>query len=305
MDPFSEMFEANNPYKWVSLFYSVTLTAVSTPLLYLVIMFQRENPYSTLLHHILSNILGVGILNNIFVHIPFILLYSFGHFSQPTCYLILIIQGSFTIQVLLLTNILMIVRYIFTFILKNPAAVHHDFWKTFIFIFTFLSGIITQTTYSLFPGNNPSHFYICSGMIPINYNKSHNKVNYGIFGLMFFTICSHAVLGLRIKLYDLTQGSNRVLANLTTELKGEKYNILNISYQLIIVMSYMIVLMPVVKVVSMNLSSFQTFPAYLWMYLYHLYAMQTFELISLIILFAKNSQLLFFVIRNLQSILTL
>ena len=301
MNPFFDMFDNNNPYKWVSLTYSIIATTVSTPLLYLVIMFQKENPYTTLLHQILSNILGVAILNNIFVHIPFVLLYIFGPFPQLTCYLILIIQGSLTIQALLLVNIMMITRYIFTFILKNPAAVHHDFWRTFIFVFTFLSGIIVQTTYSVLPGNNPGHFYICSGIIPINYNKSNNKINYGIFVLMFFTLCSHAVLGLRIKLYDWTKGSAKVLANLKTELKSGNYNILNITYQMIIVMSYMIVLMPLVKIVSMNLTSFQTFPAYVWLYLYHLYAMQSFELLSLTILFMKNSQLFVFVIRNIQS----
>jgi hypothetical protein len=120
---------------------------------------------------------------------------------------------------------------------------------------------------------------------------------------MFFTLCTHAVLGLRLKLW--TKGSPKATAYISTDFKSEKYNILNITYQLIIVMSYMMVLMPFVKVVSMTLTSFETFPTYLWMYLYHLYAMQSFELLSITLLFMKNYHLLLFVFRNLQEIFRL
>ena len=44
MNPFFDMFDNNNPYKWVSLTYSIIATTVSTPLLYLVIMFQNRKP---------------------------------------------------------------------------------------------------------------------------------------------------------------------------------------------------------------------------------------------------------------------
>ena len=67
MNPFFELFENSNPYKLVSLCYSIILTAALTPLLCLVILFQKDNPYTTLLHQIVSNILGVAILNNIIV----------------------------------------------------------------------------------------------------------------------------------------------------------------------------------------------------------------------------------------------
>ena len=70
MNPFFELFENSNPYKLVSLCYSIILTAALTPLLCLVILFQKHNPYTTLLHQIVSNILGVAILNNIIVNIP-------------------------------------------------------------------------------------------------------------------------------------------------------------------------------------------------------------------------------------------
>ena len=144
----------------------------------------------------------------------------------------------------------------FCFHSEEPRAVHHDFWRVFIFIFTFFGGILVQTTYSLLPGNNPSHFYICSGIIPNNYNQSKIKVNYGLLLLMLMTICVHVVLGIKTKLYNWTKGTPKALVNLANELKHEKYNIVTLTYQIIIALSFVIVLLPIFKVVSMNLTSF-------------------------------------------------
>ena len=82
MNPFQEMFETNNPYKWICLVYSITILAAITPLLCLVIHFLNENPYTTLVQQVFSIIIGVTIATNILIHIPLILLYILGPFSQ-------------------------------------------------------------------------------------------------------------------------------------------------------------------------------------------------------------------------------
>ena len=300
-NPFFEMYETNNPYKWICLVYSVICMAAITPILYLVIQFQNENPYTTLVQQVFSSMLGVALSVNISVHIPFVLLYIFGPFSQLACDLLLNAQSVLIVQLLLLANVLMIIRYIFTFILKNPVAVQQGFWKIFIFIWTFLVAILTQTTFFLLPGNNPSQFYTCSGQIPINYNKLNNKVNYAFFIIAVFTLCCQPLLGLRIKLFNLKKGPTKLLMKETI---SETYDVLNISFQVIITLIFLINLTPLFKIVSLNLTSFQTYPAYLWMYLHHLFATQTLYLLSLAVLM-KNSRLLTYVIRNFQEVLRL
>ena len=65
----------------------------------------------------------------------------------------------------------------------------------------------------------------------------------------------------------------------------------------------MIVIIPFFEACSLDLTSFQTFPSYLWMYLQHLCVMQTFDFLTLGLLLVKDSQLLAFVIHNLQEVL--
>ena len=74
-----------------------------------------------------------------------------------------------------------------------------------------------------------------------------------------------------------------------------------ITYQIIIAVCYFAILMPLIKTLTMNLTSFQKCPEYLWMFWYYMGSMQTFELITLSILFVKNSQLVKFVERSLQE----
>ena len=301
MNDFSEMFETNNPYKWVCLVYSIILFITLTPLLYLVIMFQNENPYTTLLQQFLSSILLVAILMNIFGHIPFTLLYIIGPFSQQTCNLLLVSYTSFGVQLLLHTNFLILTRYIFTCILRNPAAVHHDFWRLFIFIWTFLVAFLSQITLFLLPGNNPNMYYVCSGKIPMNYNSLNKKYDYPFFTIICLTLCCHAFLEIKIKLYLRNKNFQNNVTILTQAKISESYDILNITYQIIIAACYFAILMPLIKTLSMNLISFQEFPKYLLMYWYYMGSMQSFELITLTILFVKNSQLVKFVKRSVQE----
>jgi hypothetical protein len=301
MNPFSEMYEANNPYKWMFLIFSIVLTAAVTPIMYLVIQFQNENPYTTLIQQILSSMIGAAILINILVHIPLILLYIVGPFSQQICNLLLSTQTGLTMQLLLLANVLMITRYLFIFVLKNPVAVHHDFWRLFFFIWTFLFAILMQFTFFLLPGNNPVQFYVCSGEIPRNYNKLNNKVNYSFLLLSVFTFLCQPLLRLQIQLYNWTKGSQKSLMKET----NETYDILNIRFQFFITLIYMILLTPIFKIWTLNLISFQVFPTYLWMYLQHLLLTQIFQLLSLTVKKIKNSQLYSFVVRNLKEVLRL
>ena len=232
MNPFQEMFETNNPYKLICLVYSITILAAITPLLCLVIQFLNENPYTTLVQQVFSIIIGVTIATNILIHIPLILLYILGPFSQQTCDLIFIAHGSLAIQLLLLANILIISRYMFTFILKNPLAIQQNFWGLYIVLWTFLVGIFIQRSFFWLPGTNPNHFYICSGTMPLDYNSVNNKVNYAFFILTIFTILCNVVLGLKIKLYDWNKQSQNLLSPVII---SENYDILSNAIQIIYV----------------------------------------------------------------------
>ena len=153
----SEIFE-NSLSKCFALAYCIILTIFTTPIMYLIILYEQDNPYRILLNQLVTSIAYLGITYNLSVHLIHIVLYAWGPLHPSICYLSLILQGTFTFQLCLLMNAVMIVRYLFTFHIKNPTAVQHDFWVMFITSWAFILAFLVQTIFAFWPGKNPVHF---------------------------------------------------------------------------------------------------------------------------------------------------
>ena len=106
---FVSMYE-NNLSKIFGLIFAITVSIVRTPLVYLVILYEKENPYKTLLSQVFCNILTIGISYVILVEIPD---YIYGRRPEFICYFEIILRGGITIHQLILANAVIIVRYIF------------------------------------------------------------------------------------------------------------------------------------------------------------------------------------------------
>ena len=143
---FTHIFE-NTFSKWISITFSILVTLISTPIIYLVIKYEEDNQFRILMNQLISSICMLAILFNCTVRLLIILLYIIGPLPEFVCVLIVTLHGGFTIQLILLLNCIIVVRYLFTFYIKNPPATQHDFWMLFLSIWSLGFGIVSQSAY--------------------------------------------------------------------------------------------------------------------------------------------------------------
>ena len=296
------MYE-NNPSKIIGLIFAIAVSIVTTPLVYLVILYEKENPYKTLLSQVFCNILTIGIFYVILVEIPDYALYIYGPLPECICYVEIMLRGGITIQQLILTNAVIIVRYIFLFHVKNPTATQHDYWTLFLVVWSLACAIVSSTVFLFLPGNNPNYFYICLGKIPNTHKNSKTKTNILLIVIILVTLIIHVILGSKMKVYYKKQKLETILtlaptANVSTVVHSNKYNLYTVTTHLIGLAAYLIFYVPAFQIQYEDLKSFENYPSFLWIYIFHFYSIQTFTILFLVILFRKNKPLTKFVKRR-------
>ena len=104
-------------------------------------------------------------------------------------------------QAMFLLDAIVITKYIFVFVLKNPVAIQEGYFLTFINISTFIISFISQCVYMWFPGRNPMVFYICIRRFPISQIPLDTpiKPNLPLLAVMAFTILSHIIAGFKLR----------------------------------------------------------------------------------------------------------
>lgn len=115
------MFE-DQPIKYFAIATSVLGILMTSPLLFLIISFERSNHNRTLINQLLSSMIWHGIGWNLVIQVPIIIRYLVGPFPRAICHLDIIMRNLFTMQGLFFLDSMILVRYIFIFHLKNPTA---------------------------------------------------------------------------------------------------------------------------------------------------------------------------------------
>ena len=282
----------------MGLLYSLTVTVITIPLLYRVLLFEKENPYRTLLNQLNSKAIQLGIVLIVGTELLAYALYIFGPLNKILCEIEILLRSCLTIQQLLIFNAILIVRYIFLFHIKNPTSTQDDYWTLFLSIWSFGIGITGSIVFLILPGNNPNYFYICLGEIPSNHKNSKTKVNTFLMLLIFVTVMVHIVLGSKIKIFEKQEIFRSSSANFSKNKKSDKYNIFTVSSHLATMAAYLTFYFPAYKIQILDLQSFDKFPNYIWIYIFHLYSIQTFAIIFLIIHLIKNKPLFEFTKRQ-------
>ena len=287
----------NNITKILGLVYAITVSAIITPLVYLVTLFERQNPLRILLSQLFSKIIFIGILFVIFVEVPNYFIYIVGPLPEFMCSIEIVLRAAFTISILILLNAILIARYIFLFHTKNPTATQHDYWTHFLSIWSLGVGIITEIVFLLMPGKNPNYFYICLGKIPENHEMAKPKQNLPLLLTIFVTVCLHIVFGVKLKMSERKESNEVTLNNSVVKSKSKMIDLVSLSLHLAGLIAYMIIYFPAFKIQAMDLRSFNEYPNFVWMYVFHLGSVQTFEVLLLASLLGKNEKLYKFVKR--------
>ena len=99
---------------------------------------------------------------------------------------------------MLFLNMIMIIRYIFIFCLRNPAGFRDDYWSVFLKLWVMLFSWISVITAEVSIQGDSYHVQICSGFVA-NHLKSQRTTLNVIVGVC--TLLIHVVISVKIHLY--------------------------------------------------------------------------------------------------------
>ena len=202
---YSGLFE-NRSSKIFFVLVSFVIDLVNIALAYGVIWYDH---FGVDLKRTLMNKLVTSICWAAIIDVPLIQLFEIPRYfwgPQPAifCFVQSFLKNSIKWQILLLLDASVLARYIFIFWLKNPSAVHDDFWSVFINLW--IAGLSVISNFVLFSrpgGKMPIHYYVCANVDPAL--ESHLPSSGGFIDV--FSILLHLLIKVRITWYT----SNKVV----------------------------------------------------------------------------------------------
>ena len=307
-----EGMEITEPYKLhagkvFAILFSILGGLIVNPILYLIIKYEKEKHYRTLINQLLSVLIYNVIVLSVVIQCIQLYRYSVGSLHWIFCSLDVLLRPITTMLDFLLLDAICLVRYIFIFHLKNPNAMQDDFWKQFIVIWVIGFSFLINFTYYLLPGSYPNFYYLCLGAIPKNHDYKNVKTNGPLILLLLVTMLLHIFAALRYQVYKYKEKyfvSNQItvqqrmfclhvdktsIANFTTNISGVIY-LLMISY------------VPN-KINVTNPIEFNTYPEYLWLYAFDLCLSPINGIFSIMVLMYKTPQLINYCQREMSEIL--
>ena len=167
IDYFAGLYETR-PIKVFAVVLSVASTIIYIPLFSIIIYFVKfgSDQNQTILTKLYSSGSYCAIHWFVVVQIPESIRYIFGPLSTWFCYYHFILKNAVSIQLLLYSDVITVLRYLFIFKLKNPSGFSEGFWTLFLNIWITAFSYLTQFVLALQPGRQPLNFFICSGLDP-------------------------------------------------------------------------------------------------------------------------------------------
>ena len=164
-DYFAGVYE-NRPFKVFAIILSIVGSIIVLPFLLGTIWNERFGCEEK--RTVINNITGLLALS-LAVYISTvqpleIFRYLYGPLPAFFCFWFHVFRNAVTLQLAMLLDLIIIIRYLFVFWLKNPGNFYDNFWTVFIHIWTFGFCLITQWMVLYLPGNKPLLVCFCSGI---------------------------------------------------------------------------------------------------------------------------------------------
>jgi hypothetical protein len=197
---FFSIINVNDTFKIISITFAILMMAALLPFLAGIVWFER---FGSDKKRTLINMLVVSIILTVFqcgclVQTIDIIRYLSGPWSEVFCLMQAILRSSLISDFLLYYDAIIIIRYLYIFILKNPAAFQDEFWYRFINIWIKSFSLIFQGAWHILAIRQPIGFYICCGRDPSLDNPRSTRV-YG--GIEIFSLLLHMLVYIKIKRY--------------------------------------------------------------------------------------------------------
>ena len=163
-----------------------------TPFLYTIVWYERfgsEHP-RTLLNQLVASTCWNGIIHNILFVPLSIFIDFFGKMSYRFCQFNFLLKNSTMSHLLLMLAVIIFVKYISIYKLKNPTELLNDFWCFYLNILFIFLAVVFQTAVTVLPGVNPIYFHICTGKNPMKLKTGQGKINLPLLGIVVFGFVS-------------------------------------------------------------------------------------------------------------------
>ena len=146
--------------KIFAILFSIIGGLIVNPILCLIIKYERDKHYRTLINQLLSVLIYNVIILPVLLQCLKLYHYSVGSMHWFFCFLDVFLKPIAIMLDFLLLDAMCIVQYMFIFHLKNPNGMQDDFWKRFLIIWVIAFAFLVNVTYYILPGSNPNFYYI-------------------------------------------------------------------------------------------------------------------------------------------------
>jgi hypothetical protein len=180
--------------------FTILSSLLIIPLCYGIIWFERNNHFRTLINQLVASICWYQIVW-ICIHNVTLLLRMNGPGGSFQCSLEVVVINVLGMQAMLLLDAIVVSKYIFVFVLKNPVAIHEGYFLYFINISTLMVSFVSQCIYSWLPGRNPTLYYFCIREFPVDQipMDAPVKPNLPLLTVLAFSVCCHIIIGLKLQ----------------------------------------------------------------------------------------------------------
>jgi hypothetical protein len=307
VDYFASVYE-NRPFTTVALIFSSISSIILLPFL-LGIAWRERYGGSDVKRVVINNIIGSTVWTIIIYFMTVqpleIFRYLFGPLPESFCFFFNVLKDTLTLQMNLLFDCVIVIRYLFIFKLKNPGAFYDGFWTAFVL--AWISGfcLITQWLVHYLPGQQLLRIQFCSGIDlsnePLQSGPKKNAL------MRFFITCSVLLLVAMCARIERFRRKDHI----PTTWSGNQKSLFLVAIEDKFLSSYLIYLliitnMSIGNVLVAKINSLQPYeanlyPNYLYVIVYQL--ISPIELVASVVLvyYAKHKKLISNLISELKE----
>jgi hypothetical protein len=195
MDTSSDIL-VNSNSKTVAIVFSIVSVLILTPLLLSIIRYERNKHHRTLINQLMASTIWTATVWNLTIQPLAIYRTALGPMKyEIICRVNSVLRNSLPMHGLLLLDATMVVKFVFSFHMKNPTAVQDDFWNRFLNLGIFCLSVLSQIVHVALPGRDAQNFYVCIGKSPDPSVSSFTKQNYSVLIVLIISACIHLIFG--------------------------------------------------------------------------------------------------------------
>ena len=135
----------------------------------------------------------------------------YGPLPNIFCFMKTTIRSCYATQGFLYFDVILIIKYMFIFWLKNPAAFHDNFWLIFINVWIKGFSFIFNFIWFFTAEHQIINYYICAGKDPTEDLKKPLNIHYTV---EISSILLQIIVSLRIKFYKISTMNEQERNNL-------------------------------------------------------------------------------------------